>query len=367
MTEPANETRLAAAAMPLGQFVYTLLYGGMTVLAGVLAFKQVQLWPTDLAVESGIFAFLLLVVISSTMAQLYGEKLANRIVWWGFIPLLVASLLMQLVLSLPASTEMSQFRGDDLAAFERVHATLWRVWLAGPAAYIVSLLLNVWIFSRLRGSSEGASTLSLMARGAIASALSQAIDSVIFITLAFYGQFAITNLLIGQIIAKVVLSLVLVPFLITGGVAFARWLAVDGHAPLSRRQVQPLPVGDLGAQHHASVPDHVGDHSQEEEIGVVGTPVIHQFERRHQGPHSLGGAGPVVGRSAGRQIAFEQHRHFAFRAKMTEIFALDVGGRLMDVFGENDSGAGLTKSDHLLHHRGGQSDFISRDWAALGC
>ena len=27
MTEPANETRLAAAAMPLGQFVYTLLYG----------------------------------------------------------------------------------------------------------------------------------------------------------------------------------------------------------------------------------------------------------------------------------------------------------------------------------------------------
>ena len=224
MTEPANETRLAAAAMPLGLFVYTLVYGGMTVLAGVLAYKQVQLWPTELAVESGIFAFLLLVVISSTMAQLYGEKIANRIVWWGFVPLLLASLLMQLVLNLPASVEMVEFRGDDLAAFERVHATLWRVWMAGPAAYIVSLLLNVWIFSRLRGSSEGGSTLSLMARGAVASALSQAIDSVIFITLAFYGQFEITNLLIGQVLAKVALSIVLVPFLITGGVAFARWL-----------------------------------------------------------------------------------------------------------------------------------------------
>ena len=226
MTDPANETRLAAAAMPLGLFVYTLVYGGMTVLAGVLAYKQVLLWPTELAVESGIFAFLLLVVISSTIAQLYGEKLANRIVWWGFVPLLLASGLMQLVLHLPASPEMlsNPDRLEDLAAFERVHSTLWRIWLAGPAAYIVSLLLNVWIFSRLRGSAEGASTLSLMARGAIASALSQAIDSVIFITLAFYGQFAITNLLIGQIIAKVVLSLVLVPFLITGGVAFARWL-----------------------------------------------------------------------------------------------------------------------------------------------
>ena len=45
--------------------------------------------------------------------------------------------------------------GDhDLAAFERVHSQLWRVWMAGPAAYIVSLLLNVWIFSRLAGSGD---------------------------------------------------------------------------------------------------------------------------------------------------------------------------------------------------------------------
>ena len=222
--QPANQTRIAAAAMPLGLFVYILVYGGMTVLAGVLAFKQVQLYPTDLAVEAGIFAFLLLVVISSTIAQLYGEKLANRIVWWGFLPLLLAGLLMQLVLHLPASPEMAEGRMDDLLAFERVHATIWRVWAAGPAAYIVSLLLNVWIFTRLRGSDSNNGTLSLMMRGAIASALSQAIDSVIFITLAFYGQFPITNLLIGQVLAKVTLSVVLVPFLITAGVAFAKAL-----------------------------------------------------------------------------------------------------------------------------------------------
>ncbi len=218
-TPPSPTARL----MPRGLFVFTLLYGGMTVLAGVLAYKQVQLWPTDLAVESGIFAFLLLVVISSTIAQLYGREYAKSIVWWGFLPLLIASLLMQLVLGLPASTEMLEGRADDLAAFERVHNTVWRVWAAGPAAYLVSLLLNVWLFDRLRGSS-GESTFGLMVRGAIASALSQAVDSVIFITLAFYGLFPITNLLIGQIIAKVVLSLVLVPPLIALAVKAARWL-----------------------------------------------------------------------------------------------------------------------------------------------
>ncbi|MXP31332.1 queuosine precursor transporter [Parerythrobacter jejuensis] len=233
MTDTSTETRTttvseAAKAMPRGLFVFMLLYGGMTVLAGVLAFKQVQLPPTDLAVEAGIFAFLILVVISSTVSQLYGQKVATSIVWWGFVPLGLSAVLMQLVLALPASTEMIEFRPDDLAAFEQVHRTTWRVWLAGPAAYITSLLLNIWIFAKLAGSGEGG-TVGIMVRGAIASALSQAVDSVIFITLAFYGEFDITNLMIGQVIAKVVLSIVLVPFLITGGVALARWLDAKGN------------------------------------------------------------------------------------------------------------------------------------------
>ena len=220
---PENTAMMRASAMPRGLFVYILLYGGMTVLAGVLAFKQVRLWPTDLAVESGIFSFLLLVAISSTIAQLYGERMARKLVWWGFLPLAVSAGLILLVLALPASPEMAEFRSADLTSFETVLSQTPRIMAAGPVAYLVSLLLNVWIFSRLRGNGE-TNTIGLMARGAIASALSQAIDSVIFVTLAFYGEFDIGNLLVGQVIAKVTLSIVLIPFLITGGVALARWL-----------------------------------------------------------------------------------------------------------------------------------------------
>ncbi|WP_341712521.1 queuosine precursor transporter [Erythrobacter sp.] len=210
-----------APGIPRAMFVYTLLYGGMTVLAGVLAYKQVRLWPSDLAVEAGIFPYLLLVVISSTLAQLYGQARANLLVIWGFVPLAISAALILLVLGLPASPDMG---ADRLGAFETVLSSTPRIMAAGPAAYGVSLLLNVWIFSKLRGANESGSTASLMIRGAIASALSQAIDSVIFITLAFYGEFPIANLMVGQVIAKVALSLLLVPFLITGGVAFARWL-----------------------------------------------------------------------------------------------------------------------------------------------
>jgi uncharacterized integral membrane protein (TIGR00697 family) len=214
--------------IPPGLFLYLLIYGGMTVLAGVVAYKQVQLWPSELAVEAGIFPFLILVVISSTLAQLYGESTAKRLVWFGFVPLALSAALIFMVLGLPPSPEMTEFRAEDLSAFERVLGQTPRILMAGPAAYITSLLLNIWIFSKLAGGELGqgakAGTFSLMLRGAIASALSQAVDSVIFVTLAFYGEFDITNLLIGQVLAKVTLSFVLVPFLITGGVMLAKWL-----------------------------------------------------------------------------------------------------------------------------------------------
>ncbi|QLC23049.1 queuosine precursor transporter [Parasphingopyxis sp. CP4] len=201
---------MSTAPAPLSRslFVFSILYGGMTCIAGVLAFKQVALGP--LAVEAGIFAFLMLVVISSAIAQIHGQGTANRLVLFGFIPLAVSVLLIVLVLSLPASSEMP---AGNLSSFETVMAQTPRIMLAGPIAYGVSLLLNVKIFSALRGAA-GDSGFGVMVRGAIASALSQSLDTLIFVTVAFYGEFPIGSLIMGQMLAKIVLSAVLVPPLI---------------------------------------------------------------------------------------------------------------------------------------------------------
>lgn len=202
----------------LGLFVMTVIYGGMTVLAGVLGFKQVALGP--LAVEAGIFAFLMLVVLSSSIAQLYGRDQANKMVLWGFVPLALSVFLIFIVLGLPASDKMPP---ENLSAFETVLGQTPRIMAAGPVAYGVSLFLNVYIFDKLRGTG-GEGSIWMMVRGGIASAISQAIDSVIFITLAFYGEFPIGPLLAGQILAKVVLSIILVPPLVFSMVKLARKL-----------------------------------------------------------------------------------------------------------------------------------------------
>ncbi|WP_417620825.1 queuosine precursor transporter [Parasphingorhabdus sp.] len=191
--------------IPRSLFVFAVLYGGMTCIAGILGAKQVAIGP--LAVESGIFPFLLLVVLSSSVAELHGRDIANRLVRFGFIPLITAIVLIQIVLALPTDPGMYEPAKE---AFPIILSQGARLMFAGIIAYGVSQFLNVYIFSRL-AVMKGR---MLALRAAIASALSQLVDTLIFITIAFYGERPILQLLLGQGSAKVVLSFLLVPFLI---------------------------------------------------------------------------------------------------------------------------------------------------------
>lgn len=208
--------RAPRSTLSMSLFVFAVFYGGMVCIAGVLGNKQVALGP--LAVEAGIFAFLLLVITASATAELHGKAIANRLVLFGFIPLIASMILTYAVLALPASDEMAP---DRLTAFETMMSATPRIWLAGIVAYGVSQFLNVTIFSWLK-AREGRGLLWL--RGAIAGVLSQIVDTVIFITVAFYGVFPIASLLLGQMIAKVVLSALVVPVVITAMVALGRRL-----------------------------------------------------------------------------------------------------------------------------------------------
>lgn len=211
------------AGIPRSLFVFALLYGGLVVLAGVLGTKLASLghWPLlgDLAVESGIFAFLLLVILSSATAELHGQALANRLVRYGFIPLVVSMLLLTLVIRVVPPAPF----WHDQDAFARLLGQGARMQFAGLVSYGVSQTLNVAIFSRLKGSGRGRLVLL---RGWVASLLSQIVDTVLFITISFYGVagMQLGQLMEGQIVSKLVLSTIMVPPLIVGFIRLGHWL-----------------------------------------------------------------------------------------------------------------------------------------------
>lgn len=196
----------APLAIPRSLFAVALLYGGMVVIGSVLGNKQVVIGP--LTIEAGIFSFLTLVMMASAVAELHGREWANRLVQWGFVPLIVSLALFAFVLVLPASPEMEPARRDG---FQLVVGQSPRLMAAGLLSYGISQTLNVTIFSALKGR-EGSRLLWL--RSGVASIASQIIDTLIFVTVAFYGVFPIGQLLVGQMVAKIVLSALLVPAMV---------------------------------------------------------------------------------------------------------------------------------------------------------
>jgi len=192
-------------AIPRSLFVLAIFYGGMVPLGGFLGAKQVALGP--LAVEAGIFPFLTLIAVSSAIAELHGRKVADQLVRYGFIPLVIAILLAFFVLQLPTDPEMYEPAKD---AFPIIVGQSWRMMAAGILAYGTSVTLNVWIFDRLKGSTGRYATV----RGIIAAVLSQIVDTLIFITVSFYNVRPIFDLMVGQMIAKIVLSIVMIPVVI---------------------------------------------------------------------------------------------------------------------------------------------------------
>lgn len=208
--------------IPRSLFVYALLYGGLVVLAGVLGTKISEIGP--LHVESGIFAFLMLVVLSSAVAELHGKDTADKLVRYGFLPLILSMALIFIVIRMPPApfwTLQDQFAG--------ILGQGARLQLAGLISYGISQTLNVYVFTKLKGEGSGRAA---WLRGLIAGLLSQALDTVLFITIAFYGvvdpgsglEMPIVDIMTGQIIAKLTLVVVFVPILITACVKFGQRL-----------------------------------------------------------------------------------------------------------------------------------------------
>ncbi len=214
MTDQTSSATLNGA-IPRSLFLFAIFYGGMVPLGGFLGAKQVALGP--LAVEAGIFPFLTLIAVSSGIAELHGRAVADRLVRYGFVPLFIAILLSYFVLQLPTDTGMYEPAKE---AFPIIVGQSGRMMAAGILAYGVSVSLNVWIFERIKGDTAR----FLAVRGFVAAALSQIVDTLIFITVSFYGVRPIAELMMGQMVAKIVLSAVMVPLIIALVVRIGRKL-----------------------------------------------------------------------------------------------------------------------------------------------
>ncbi len=197
------------------------VYSGSLVLAAVLASKIIAIGP--LVVPAGVLAYSLTFLVTDVIGEIWGKQRAQTVIVGGFITLVLVFLLTGISIFWPPATIWPHQR-----AYETILGSSARIMIASLIAYLFSQYHDVWAFSLLR---QLTTERFLWLRNNASTIVSQLLDSVVFITIAFYGVMPLVPLILGQWVVKVGIALLDTPLV---------YLLVY----LVRRR---LPPGKLGA------------------------------------------------------------------------------------------------------------------------
>jgi uncharacterized integral membrane protein (TIGR00697 family) len=178
------------------------LYVACELIANVTASKPIQMG--GIVVPAAIFIYTITFTLIDLINESFGKQGARRVILTAFLANLLLAAYAQLAVTLPAA---SFYTGQ--AAFAGVLGSTPRIVFASLTAYLISSNIDAEIFAFWKARVHGPKWLRVL----VSNAVSTGIDSVVFITLAFYGVMPIGGLIQGQYIVKMAITLVSLPLI----------------------------------------------------------------------------------------------------------------------------------------------------------
>lgn len=203
--------------------VLATLFTTCLLVANILAVKLISIggW----IVPAGVIAYPLTFLFTDVITELYGRRTASKVVWVGF----GANLLMVILIFSGKLLPSAPF-WEGQPAYESILGMVPRIVLASMVAYLISQHHDVFAFHFWRKKTK---SRFLWLRNNASTMVSQALDTGIFITIAFWGTVStgiLTNMLLTQYLIKLGIAALDTPFC---------YLLVG----LLKEKVKPPPVG----------------------------------------------------------------------------------------------------------------------------
>jgi hypothetical protein len=178
------------------------LYIACELIANVTASKPIQLG--SIVVPAAIFIYTLNFTLIDLINESFGKQGARKVILAAFIANLLLAAYVQLAVVLPPA---SFYSGQE--AFARVLGSTPRIVFASLTAYLISSVIDTEIFALWRAHVHGLKWTRVL----VSNAISTWVDSVIFISLAFYGTLPIWILIKGQYVVKMAITIGSLPLI----------------------------------------------------------------------------------------------------------------------------------------------------------
>lgn len=201
---------------PVGRQQFTAMFMLLTVTfcvcliaSNLMEIKTVALGP--LTITAGFIVFPVSYIINDCIVEVYGFARARLVIWTGFAMNLLITVLLQLGLLLPGS---SDWGGQD--AMSLVFGAVPRILLASFTAFLCGSMVNAYVMSRMKASAKkrGRVSSSFSARAILSTLLGEGVDSLIFFPVAFIGELPaqmIVSLILTQALLKTAYEIIVLP------------------------------------------------------------------------------------------------------------------------------------------------------------
>jgi len=196
---------------------YSILVGlfvmALTVSA-LIGAKIIPLW--GIAFSATAITFPITFLVTDIISEVWGRKKAHSVVWIGFFVIIIAYILVLIAIKLPVA---SFWQGQE--AYAQTLGLVGRIVFGGLIAYIISQHHDVWAFHFWKVKTRNK---YLWFRNNASTLMSQLINTIIFVPIAFYGVLpnsALIPTILGHFLIKAIFAIVDTPFTYLG-VAWAR-------------------------------------------------------------------------------------------------------------------------------------------------
>jgi uncharacterized integral membrane protein (TIGR00697 family) len=157
-----------------------------------------------MVVPAAVFIYTLTFTLIDLINERLGKEGARRVIYAAFAANLLLAAYSQLAIWMPSAP----FYGGQ-EAFSRVLGATPRIVFASLAAYAISSLIDTEVFAWWKekvGRGKWARVL-------ISNAVSTLVDSILFISIAFYKVMPVYPLIRGQYLVKMGITLVSIPLI----------------------------------------------------------------------------------------------------------------------------------------------------------
>lgn len=191
----------------------TALFVVTLVTSNIIAVKLVHIF--GLILPAAVILFPMAYIIGDVLTEVYGYARARQVIWTGFFCNLIAVLAIWIGGVLPSASFWSAgvFKTPETAqqAYQAILGFTPRLLLASFTAYLVGEFLNSYVLARLKVRTKGR---FLWLRTISSTVVGQGADSAIFISIAFWGIFAPSDIglaILSQWVFKVVYETLATP------------------------------------------------------------------------------------------------------------------------------------------------------------